>query len=106
MFYDMVHRYLLEIAPDAPEVEAAAKDATSLEEEFPFGKAGSSQWWAQVDQHKIGFAQIVLAADGLRRLSASITDCYIEPAWRRQGYGRAFVEALRTWMKSEGVLSY
>jgi GNAT superfamily N-acetyltransferase len=80
-----------------------AKDGTSFEEEFPFGKSGSSQWWAQVDQHKIGFAQVMLSADGLGHTCASITDFYIEPAWRRQQYGRAFVEALKSWMKSEGV---
>jgi GNAT superfamily N-acetyltransferase len=80
-----------------------AKDGTSFEEEFPFGKSGSSQWWAQVDHHKIGFAQVMLSADGLGQLNASITDFYIEPAWRHQGYGRAFVEALRSWMKRDGV---
>jgi GNAT superfamily N-acetyltransferase len=102
-FYDMLHRYLLEIAPQSPEVDDLAKDGTFFEEEFPFGKSGSSQWWAQVDHHKIGFAQVMLSADGLGHTYASITDFYIEPAWRRQRYSRAFVEALRTWMKSEGV---
>ena len=104
MFYDMLQRYLLEIAPRSPEVEAFAKDDLSFfEEEFPFGKSGRYQWWAQVDHHKIGFAHVILADDGPGHTCASITDFYIEPAWRHQQYGRAFIEALRSWMKSEDV---
>ena len=103
-FYDMLQRYLLEIAPHSPEVEALAKDDISFfEEEFPFGRPGWYQWWAQVEQYKVGFAHIILSDDGLGHTYASLTDFYIDPAWRHQGYGRAVVEALRTWMKSEGV---
>lgn len=103
-FYDMLQRYLLEIAPHLPEAEALAKDGTSFfEEEFPFGKSGRYQWWPQVKHHKIGFAHIILSGDGPGHSYASLTDFYIEPAWRHQGYGRAFVEALRSWMKREGV---
>lgn len=104
MFYDMLQRYLLEIAPRSPEVEAMAKgDISFFEEEFPLGKPGRYQWWAQVDNHKIGFAQVILAEDDLGHICASITDFYIEPTWRHRQYGRAFIEALRSWMTSEGV---
>lgn len=103
-FYGMLQRYVLEIAPQSPEAEALAKDDTSFfEEEFPFGKSSRYQWWALIEHRKIGFAHVILSGDGLGRSYASLTDFYIEPAWRHQGYGRAFVEALRSWMKRGGV---
>ncbi len=45
----------------------------------------------------------MLSGDGMGQTWGGINDFYIEPAWRRQQYGRAFVEALRSWMKCESV---
>lgn len=103
LLFDMVQRYLQEIAPHSPEAEAVATENTPLEEVFSLAKPGSFPWRAQVDHHTIGFALIQLSEDEQRDTGALLTDFYIEPAQRQQGYGRAFVEALRKWMKQEGV---
>lgn len=103
VFSNMVRRYLLEIAPHSPEAEAVVKDDASFEEAFPFAAPGHFQWWAQVGHHTIGFALILLSGDGMGHPSAWLTDLFLEPAWRRRGYGRAFVEALKNWMKSQNV---
>lgn len=103
VFSDMARRYLLEIAPHSPEAEAMTKDNASFEEVFPFAAPGHFPWWAQVGLHQIGFALILLSDGGLEHRSAWLTDVFLEPAWRRQGYGRAFIEALKHWMKSQNV---
>jgi len=100
LLYDMVQTYWDEIMPHALTVQGTAKRAAYFEEEFQRGTPESVQWWAQVDAHRIGFANITLSHDSLGTWGR-INDFYIKPIWRRQHYGRAFVEALRTWMKGQ-----
>jgi GNAT superfamily N-acetyltransferase len=100
LLYDMVQTYWDEIMPHALTVQGPTKRAAYFEEEFQRGTSENVQWWAQVDAHQIGFANITLSHDSLGTWGR-INDFYITPTWRRQHYGRAFVEALRTWMKGQ-----
>jgi GNAT superfamily N-acetyltransferase len=102
LLYEMVQTYWDEIMPHALTVQGPAKRVAYFEEEFQRGTPENLQWWAQVDARQIGFANITLSHDSLGTWGR-INDFYIEPIWRRQHYGRAFVEALRTWMKGQGT---
>lgn len=57
---------------------------------------GCDRWWLLSDRERAGFAIVRVVPDWPdgSRLVAEIIDLGIDPAWRRQGIGRAGVEAL------------
>ncbi|MGI8916609.1 MAG: GNAT family N-acetyltransferase [Chloroflexota bacterium] len=51
----------------------------------------------------MGFAQVDLGENELGR-PAQVRDCYVEPFWRRQGYGASFARALIDWLMEGGIV--
>lgn len=60
-------------------------------------------WWAVVDGRRVGFAHLRLAPHPVYtdELVGEVADIYIQPAYRRRGYGgelaRRCLAALREW---------
>lgn len=101
--FEIVQRYWAELMPHSSVVKNPMIQPRYFEYQFKFGIPGSYQWWAILDSVKIGFANLLLIRDWTEKAWAEIHDFYMEPQWRRQGYGRAFFQALVNWMETQRV---
>jgi ribosomal protein S18 acetylase RimI-like enzyme len=101
--FEVVQRYWAGLMPQAPVVQDPTIRPQYFESQFRFGEPGSYQWWAILNSVKIGFANAELSEDWIGQVWAYIKDFYVEPHWRRQGHGRAFIRALMDWMAGQDV---
>jgi GNAT superfamily N-acetyltransferase len=101
--FEAVVRYWTELMPHAPVVRDPSIRPLYYASQFELGAPDCYQWWAVLDDERIGFANLQLAADPVGRTWAAVNDFYVEPGYRRQGCGRAFVRALVDWLKEQGV---
>jgi ribosomal protein S18 acetylase RimI-like enzyme len=98
----MAQRYWEGLMPHAPVVRDPLLRQQYFDERFRFGEPDRSLWWAVVEGNRIGFANVTLR-EGVGERWAEVADFYVEPAWRRQGHGRAFVRAILDWLKAQGI---
>lgn len=102
ILYQMAQRYWAEIMPNAPVVKEESLRPAYFAEEFPERGRQVEQWWAVLDGTRIGFANLEFN-EALEGEWVYIRDLYIEPAYRRHGLGRTFVQALIEGAKSRGI---
>ena len=101
--YEIVQRFWEELMPHAPIVRDPALRPRYFDHEVCLGQPGHRAWWAMVGDERAGFACAELEEDWAGRSWAYVKGFYIEPRWRRQGYGRAFARALVDWLTEQGV---
>ncbi|HKG24950.1 MAG TPA: GNAT family N-acetyltransferase [Thermomicrobiales bacterium] len=99
---EVVRRYWIGLMPHAPVVQDPARGEVEFRSRFRLDDAESLHWWAVLDGIRIGFAKVDLAEENGER-SAQVRDFYVEPEWRRRGYGRAFARAMIGWLREQGV---
>ena len=98
----MAERYWMDLMPTAPVVQDPARRAAYFESHFQLGTLDSAHWWAVVEGTKIGFAKVDLGEDHDGRW-ARIRDFYIEVAWRHQGHGKSFAQAIVERLREQGT---
>ena len=110
--YEMAEQFWTEILSQSPGAKdpvlgAQYRDPTNrvryFEGRFHRNTPGLSQWWAKTGESIVGFAGVELAQDHIGNTYGVIKDFYIIPAWRRQNYGRRFVQMLLDWMRRQGA---
>ena len=99
----IVNAYLLELMPRAGVVQDLQRREGYFQSQFLFDTPGVTLWWAISETSKVGFARVDLSSDHDGPW-AEIRHFYIGEAWRRQGFGRAFVYSLVGWLRQQGVV--
>jgi len=65
----------------------------------------SRQWWAILNDERIGFCNVTLHDHPIVKRWGYIDNFYIVPKWQRQGHGRTLAHYVIEWLKQEGATS-
>jgi ribosomal protein S18 acetylase RimI-like enzyme len=103
VLYEMAQRFWEELMPHAPVVRDPSVRPAYFSHEFRLGEPGHLAWWIVLDSERAGFAHLELNEDWAGRPWAYIKGFYVEPKWRRQGFGRAAAVAVAGLLCERGV---
>jgi GNAT superfamily N-acetyltransferase len=101
--FEVMVRFWEELMPHAPVVQDPSIRPRYFEHECRLGQPGHYAWWAVAGDERVGFAHLELDEDWSGRPWAYVKGFYVEPRWRRQGIGRAFVREIAIWLNEQGV---
>lgn len=101
---EVVRGYWAELMPRSPAVHDPELGRAHFEDRFEFDRTELAHWWATTPAgERVGFARVELHEDNEGRW-AYVSDFYIQPPHRRQGYGRAFASALLGRVANQGFV--
>jgi ribosomal protein S18 acetylase RimI-like enzyme len=99
---ESARRYWRELMPSWRGNDDPAHQATYFAHRFRLDDPASLAWWAVVDDQRIGFAKVDLLDDVEGRW-AQVRDFFVEPDYRRRGYGRGFAEAIVAALSAQAI---